>query len=214
MDAGSELAILVVAAGRGSRAGAGLPKQYRSLAGRPILAHSLSSLLRAAPNAIILPVIHKDDLDLYRKSVSFLDAGLACRLKGPVYGGATRQASVLAGLEGLQADSEARPEFVFIHDAARLFAGEALVARALAAAKAYGAAIPGVAVTDTIKEVDPDHSIIATPARTRLRAVQNSASVSFRSDPGGAPEGGGRGRGRPHRRCRDRRMGRASRPCF
>lgn len=178
MDAGSKLAILVVAAGRGSRVGAGLPKQYRLLAGRPILAHCLLALVRAAPNTAILPVIHKDDLNLYRQSVIFIDARLARQIKDPVYGGATRQASVLAGLEALR-DAEFRPEFVLIHDAARLFVSEALVTRALTAAKIHGAAIPGVAVTDTIKEVDADDAIVATPQRTRLRAVQTPQAFVF-----------------------------------
>jgi 2-C-methyl-D-erythritol 4-phosphate cytidylyltransferase/2-C-methyl-D-erythritol 2,4-cyclodiphosphate synthase len=179
MDQGLELAILVVAAGRGSRAGAGLPKQYRSLAGRPILARCLSALLRAAPDALVVPVIHKDDLDLYWESVTFVDAGPAQRLKGPVYGGATRQVSVLAGLEALQTHDVSKPKFVLIHDAARLFASEALVMRALAAARVHGAAIPGVLVTDTIKEVDSEESIVATPPRTRLRAVQTPQAFLF-----------------------------------
>jgi 2-C-methyl-D-erythritol 4-phosphate cytidylyltransferase/2-C-methyl-D-erythritol 2,4-cyclodiphosphate synthase len=179
MNRPSEVAILVVAAGRGARAGAGLPKQYRSLAGRPLLGHSLSALLRAAPDAEILPVIHADDLDLYRDAIGGLEAALARRIKDPVFGGATRQASVRAGLEALWANAETRPEFVLIQDAARLFASNALIARALAAAKAHGAAIPGVAVTDTIKEVDAGNAVLGTPARARLRAVQTPQAFRF-----------------------------------
>lgn len=159
--------------------GGGCPKQYRSLAGRPLLAHSLSAIYRAVPGAVILPVIHPDDLDLYRESIAGLDAGTAQRLKDPAYGGATRQASVQAGLEALYADQLNRPEFVFIHDAARLFVSEELVLRAIAAAKAHGAAIPGVSVTDTIKEVDAENGVIATPPRARLRAVQTPQAFRF-----------------------------------
>jgi len=179
MNAGSEWVILVVAAGRGSRAGAGLPKQYRRLAGRPLLGHSLSGLLRAAPDARILPVIHADDLDLYRESLLGIETELASRIKDPVFGGATRQASVRAGLEALCADAAFKPEFILIQDGARLFASQALIARALAAAKTHGAAIPGIAVTDTIKEVDDDEGVLATPARARLRAVQTPQAFRF-----------------------------------
>ncbi len=78
-SASAELAILVVAAGRGARAGDGPPKQYRSLAGRTVLAHTLAALHRAAPEALIAPVIHPDDLELYRASVAALDASAARR---------------------------------------------------------------------------------------------------------------------------------------
>ncbi len=174
---GAKLAIIVVAAGRGSRAGAGRPKQYRTIFGETVLARGLSALLRAAPEAAIAPVIHPDDLDLYFESIE----GIAqrARLKKPVYGGATRQASVLAGLEALDADPDRRPDIVLIHDAARIFASDALIKRAIDAAKSHGAAIPGVEVTDTIKEVDATSAIVATHERARLRAVQTPQAFDF-----------------------------------
>jgi 2-C-methyl-D-erythritol 4-phosphate cytidylyltransferase / 2-C-methyl-D-erythritol 2,4-cyclodiphosphate synthase len=176
MNAASELAILVVAAGRGSRAGGGIPKQYRSLAGRPLLAWTLGALIRAAPGATVLPVIHKDDLDLYRTSATYFEAN-SC-LAGPVFGGATRQASVRLGLEALSVQ-QFPPAIVLIHDAARLFVSGTLVQRAVAAAKTHGAAIPGVALTDTIKEVDTQASVIATAPRAGLRAVQTPQAFRF-----------------------------------
>ncbi len=176
MHATSELAILVVAAGRGSRAGGGIPKQYKSLAGRPLLARTLGALLRAAPGATVLPVIHKDDLDLYRASTSHFEAE-SC-LAGPVFGGTTRQASVRLGLEALSAQ-EFPPAIVLIHDAVRLFVSGTLVQRAVAAAKIHGAAIPGVALTDTIKEIDTQASVIATAPRARLRAAQTPQAFRF-----------------------------------
>lgn len=175
---GAKLAILVVAAGRGSRAGGGRPKQYRSLAGRTMLAHNLSALLRAAPGALIAPVIHEDDLELYKESVASLGAQ-AQYLRAPIYGGATRQESVRAGLEALDLDEESRPEIVLIHDAARIFASDELITRAILAAKAHGAAVPGVAVTDTIKEIAGDNFIAGTPPRARLRAVQTPQAFDF-----------------------------------
>src|ERR1700730_13702797 len=176
MNAASELAVLVVAGGRGSRAGEGIPKQYRSLAGRPLLTRTLGALMRAAPGATILPVIHKDDLDLYRACATVFEAD--CCLAGPVFGGTTRQASVRLGLEALSAQ-QFPPAIVLIHDAARLFVSGTLVQHAVAAAKAHGAAIPGVALTDTIKEIDTQATVIATAPRAQLRAVQTPQAFRF-----------------------------------
>ncbi len=176
MNATSELAILVVAAGRGSRAGGGIPKQYKSLAGQPLLARTLGALMRAAPGATVLPVIHKDDLDLYRASASHFET--ECCLAGPVFGGDTRQASVRLGLEALSV-RQFPPAIVLIHDAARLFVSSTLVQRAVAAAKTHGAAIPGVALTDTVKEIDTQASVIATTPHARLRAVQTPQAFRF-----------------------------------
>ena len=176
MKAISDFAIIVVAAGRGSRAGDGIPKQYRKLAGKPLLARTLDALMRAAPNATIIPVIHKDDLDLYESSVAGFEE--RSRLGRPVFGGDTRQASVRLGLEALFLQ-ELQQEIVLIHDAARLFVSDTLVSRAVAAAKSYGAAVPGAIVSDTIKEIDADGFITATPPRARLRAVQTPQAFRF-----------------------------------
>jgi 2-C-methyl-D-erythritol 4-phosphate cytidylyltransferase/2-C-methyl-D-erythritol 2,4-cyclodiphosphate synthase len=178
MAAGSELAVLAVAAGRGSRAGEGIPKQYRPVAGRPLLAHTLSALIRAARGATILPVIHKDDLGLYRSCLDHLEDGQAASLSGPAFGGAERQDSVRLGLEALSRLASP-PKIVLIHDAARLFVSKPLVERAIAAAKAYGAAIPGLELTDTIKEVSSEAYVVATAPRARLRAVQTPQAFRF-----------------------------------
>jgi 2-C-methyl-D-erythritol 4-phosphate cytidylyltransferase / 2-C-methyl-D-erythritol 2,4-cyclodiphosphate synthase len=176
MKALSDFAIIVVAAGRGSRAGDGIPKQYRKLAGKPLLARTLDALMRAAPNAALIPVIHKDDRDLYESSAAILEE--RSRLGPPVHGGDTRQASVRLGLEALSLQ-KLQQEIVLIHDAARLFVSDTLVSRAVAAAKAHGAAVPGAIVSDTIKEIDADGFVTATPPRARLRAVQTPQAFRF-----------------------------------
>ncbi|WP_395696534.1 bifunctional 2-C-methyl-D-erythritol 4-phosphate cytidylyltransferase/2-C-methyl-D-erythritol 2,4-cyclodiphosphate synthase [Methylocella sp.] len=172
------LAIVVVAAGRGARAGGGLPKQYRDVAGASVLARSLAALHRAAPQATIVVSINADDGELYARSLASLPVSAQARLRPPAFGGATRQESVRAGLEVL-AKERRRPSVVLIHDAARIFPSEALVARAIRAAKDHGAAIPGVPVTDTIKEIAADGSIEGTPDRARLRAVQTPQAFAF-----------------------------------
>ncbi|TAL79317.1 MAG: bifunctional 2-C-methyl-D-erythritol 4-phosphate cytidylyltransferase/2-C-methyl-D-erythritol 2,4-cyclodiphosphate synthase [Beijerinckiaceae bacterium] len=178
MAARGELAILVVAAGRGLRAGAGIPKQYREIAGRPLLAHTLSSLLKATPAARLMTVIHPDDQDLYAEAIAHLSPADAARLCGPAHGGETRQDSVRLGLEALAAEMP-QIEVVLIHDGARPFSSPDMVARAWEAAKAHGAAVPGLALTDTVKEIDAQGRVVATPQRAMLRTVQTPQAFRF-----------------------------------
>jgi 2-C-methyl-D-erythritol 4-phosphate cytidylyltransferase/2-C-methyl-D-erythritol 2,4-cyclodiphosphate synthase len=93
-----------------------------------------------------------------------------------VHGGATRQASVRAGLAALQPRA---PAIVLIHDGARCRPGPALLRRALESARENGAAVPGLPVTDTIKEVDALNIARATPDRSRLRAVQTPQAFRY-----------------------------------
>lgn len=165
------VACLVVAAGRGERAGGTLPKQYLSLAGRTVLGRSLAALADGVPEGPILVVWNPADRDLYERALADLPAALRDRLAPPVAGGATRQASVRAGLDAL-ARMAAPPDLVLVHDAARPFVDAALVQRVVDAAATHGAAVPGVPVTDTIKAVDPAGRIVGTPERAGLRAVQ------------------------------------------
>ena len=175
MSSSLTTAILVVAAGRGLRVGGARPKQYLPLAGRPLLAHTLAALLAADRDARVLVVIHPDDRAFYAASTHGLaDGG---RLLAPVPGGASRQDSVRAGLVALAA-LPAPPDLVLIHDGARPFPSAALIARAIAAAQT-GAAVPGLPVTDTIKEVDAAARIVATPRREALRAVQTPQAFRF-----------------------------------
>lgn len=159
--------VLVVAAGRGSRAGTGLPKQYRALAGLPVLARTLETFLRRPEVVGVVTVIHADDRALYDAAVAGLD-GLA----EPVVGGETRQDSVRAGLEALAARGAEPDDLVLIHDGARPFAPQDLVDRAVAAAARFGAAVPGCPVFDTVKCIDADSRVTGTPDRSGLRTVQ------------------------------------------
>jgi len=94
----------------------------------------------------------------------------------PVNGGATRQASVRAGLEALEPRA---PDIVLVHDAARPFASAALLTRAIAAARASGAAVPVVAVADTVKSVDAAGAVTGTIDRAQLRLVQTPQAFAF-----------------------------------
>jgi len=170
------VALVVVAAGRGSRLGADLPKQYLPCAGKPLIAHTLEALIAARAWSAATVVIHPDDHALYEAALSRLPEAARRALAPPTPGGATRQASVRAGLEAVAA---ALPDIVLIHDAARPFPTPALVGRAVAAAEAHGAAAPGVKLADTVKQVDAVGRVLGTPPRAALRAVQTPQAFRF-----------------------------------
>jgi 2-C-methyl-D-erythritol 4-phosphate cytidylyltransferase/2-C-methyl-D-erythritol 2,4-cyclodiphosphate synthase len=162
---------IVVAGGRGERAGGDMPKQYRDLAGEPMIRPTLRAFLNHAQVALVQPVIHRDDENLYRAATADLT-----KLAPPVGGGATRQASVRAGLEALAARA---PDLVLIHDAARPFLTGALIDRAIGAGMATGAAVPGLAIADTVKAIDADFRVAETLDRSRLRIVQTPQVFAF-----------------------------------
>jgi 2-C-methyl-D-erythritol 4-phosphate cytidylyltransferase / 2-C-methyl-D-erythritol 2,4-cyclodiphosphate synthase len=165
-----KVAAVVVAAGRGLRAGGDLPKQYRQLLGEPVIRPSLATLAGHAAVAAVQPVIHPDDAALYKPATE----GLA--LLPAVEGGASRQASVCAGLEALE---PLGPALVLVHDAARPFASEALITRAIVAARTTGAAVPVIPVADTVKTVDATGVVTGTIDRAHLRLVQTPQAFDF-----------------------------------
>jgi 2-C-methyl-D-erythritol 4-phosphate cytidylyltransferase / 2-C-methyl-D-erythritol 2,4-cyclodiphosphate synthase len=167
----AKVAAVVVAAGRGYRAGGDGPKQYRAIAGEPVIRPTLTAFLRHPQVDAVQPVIHPDDADAFRAATAGLD-----NLLPPVPGGATRQASVRAGLQALRA---AAPELVLIHDAARPFLSGDLISRAIAAAKQHGAAVPAIAITDTVKQIDAQDMISETLDRSRLRTVQTPQAFAY-----------------------------------
>ncbi len=168
------VAAIIVAAGRGSRAGGAVPKQYRTLAGRSVLARALVPFLAAPDVKIIQPVIGEGDEALFRTALA-KDADLG-KLRPAVSGGTTRQESVKRGLEAI---ADARPDLVLVHDAARPFVSSALLERAIAAGHHWRAAVPGMTPSDTIKIVDEAERVVATPERTALRAIQTPQAFAF-----------------------------------
>mgnify|MGYP006128828693 FL=1 len=86
---------LIVAAGRGTRAASDIPKQYHKIAGKPILYLTIKACLKHNDISQIVCIIHKDDVDLYKETVSEIKD---TRLSPPAFGGDTRSQSVLNGL--------------------------------------------------------------------------------------------------------------------
>src|SRR6201991_4233694 len=137
-------AAIVVAAGRGLRAGAGGPKQYRTIGGQTVIYRAMESFCRHEQVFAVQPVLHPDDAAMFNAACDGL------RHAAPTPGGTTRQESVHAGLEAIAPE---KPDLVLIHDAARPFVSQALISRAIEAVARTGAAIPAIAVADTIKLV-------------------------------------------------------------
>lgn len=172
------IGIVVVAAGRGERAGASVegPKQYRRIGGKPVIWHTLKLFLDWPKSGPVVVVIHPDDRALFDAAVSDLPARHALLV---VTGGATRQESVLHGLRALR---ESNIESVMIHDGVRPFADPALldrIAEELAAAKP--AVLPAVAVSDTLKRADAGKIVTDTVPRKDLHAAQTPQSFHYQS---------------------------------
>ena len=161
---------VVVAGGRGARAGREIPKQYRMIAGVPVIRSSLALFAGHAQVDAVQPVIHSDDADLFAAASAGLD------VLPPVSGRETRQGSVRSGLEAV---APLNPGIILVHDAARPFASPALVARAIAAAAESAAAVPAMPVSDTVKQVDDTGRVAATLDRSRLVTVQTPQAFAF-----------------------------------
>jgi 2-C-methyl-D-erythritol 4-phosphate cytidylyltransferase/2-C-methyl-D-erythritol 2,4-cyclodiphosphate synthase len=160
-------AAIIVAAGRGSRAGGDLPKQWQHLTGRPVLAHTLDAI-RAVPGlGPVALVIHPDDRTL-AEALDLSDVLL-------VEGGATRDASVRAGLEALVS---ARPDKVLIHDAARPALKASLAQRVIDALESSDGAAPALAVTDALWR-GGDGVVAGTQDRTGLYRAQTPQGFRF-----------------------------------
>ncbi|MCG8440592.1 MAG: bifunctional 2-C-methyl-D-erythritol 4-phosphate cytidylyltransferase/2-C-methyl-D-erythritol 2,4-cyclodiphosphate synthase [Caulobacterales bacterium] len=170
-------AALIVAAGRGARAGGGVPKQYRPLAGRALLAWTLEAFLSHPRVDAVRVVIAAGDRTAYDAVAETL--GHRAGLLEPVTGGAERQDSVRAGLESLAGDA---PDLVLIHDAARPFVTEGVISAVLDALADGPAAIAALPVADTLKRAngDADRPVIAeTVPRDALWRAQTPQGFSF-----------------------------------
>ena len=152
---------LIVAGGCGVRAGDGVPKQYRAVGGKALLRHAVEVFLAHPGIATVQVVIHPDDADLYTAAVT----GLA--LPSPVPGGATRAASVLAGLEAVAATGATH---ILIHDAARPFVTPAMIGRVIAALATSDGTAPGLSVVDSLRR--GDGFVDGEVPRDRLHRVQ------------------------------------------
>ncbi|RUP10944.1 bifunctional 2-C-methyl-D-erythritol 4-phosphate cytidylyltransferase/2-C-methyl-D-erythritol 2,4-cyclodiphosphate synthase [Hyphomicrobium sp.] len=169
------IAALIVAAGRGTRAaaqGSG-PKQYAAIGGRAVLTRAIDAFARHPEVDEIKVVIHPDDADLYQNATEGCGSG---KLSAAATGGASRQASVLRGLEALSA---AAPDVVLIHDAARPFVSAKTISNVIAALQERPAALAALPVTDTLKRTASDGLVTETVARAGLWRAQTPQGFHF-----------------------------------
>ncbi|MFH1803518.1 MAG: bifunctional 2-C-methyl-D-erythritol 4-phosphate cytidylyltransferase/2-C-methyl-D-erythritol 2,4-cyclodiphosphate synthase [Pseudomonadota bacterium] len=167
-----KISVVIVAAGSGSRFGDPRPKQYHEIGGKSLLRHCVERFMAFCPQGNLQVVIHPDHRDMYDAALGDL------ALPSPVAGGATRQQSVLNGLQAL-ANCDLQPDYVLIHDAARPGISDEVIARVLAALAHHDGAIPTLPVLDTIKQCDTDGVIQTTIPRSTLHRAQTPQGFQF-----------------------------------
>ena len=168
------IGIIIPAAGRGTRFGSDLPKQYHELAGVPILARTLGSALHV-PNVVSVVVAISPDDTWFDPMLE--EAGISDERLHRVDGDVERQYSIR---NALGHPSLASAEVILVHDAVRPLASADLFTRIANAAFDHGAVIPVMLVTDTIKRVSADGIVHETVPRGDLRRVQTPQG--FRAD--------------------------------
>lgn len=174
-DPATTFGILIVAAGRGERAGqAEGPKQYRTIAGTPVLVHTVRAFARWPHAATIVIAIHEDDTPLYEACAKAFPGTVRVEA---VTGGATRQVSVLKGLEAFEGSGITH---VMIHDAVRPFFTTRLLDTVRAAHLAgERAVLPVTPVADTLKRSTGDDYCDGTVPREGLFAAQTPQSFAY-----------------------------------
>ena len=165
-----ETVALIVAAGRGERLGGDIPKQYRRLAGLPMLLRSLQAFVRHPRISGVRAIIHPDDMALYNEATAGLE------LMPVAFGGATRHESSQKGLESLTSNPPGR---VLIHDASRPLVDAATIDRVLASLEHSTSAIAALPVRDTIKREDGDASVSETIDRSALWRAQTPQGFDY-----------------------------------
>jgi 2-C-methyl-D-erythritol 4-phosphate cytidylyltransferase len=164
VHATADVAVIIPAAGSGQRLGGGVPKALRTVGGRTLLEHAVTSMTSHEAIAQVVLVVPAEAVPSLAADPPASPVPLRV-----VAGGASRQASVAQGLAAVDANCT----IVLVHDAARPIVPQAMLARVIAAVRGGAqAVVPGLPVVDTIKRVDERGFVIETPPRQQLRAVQ------------------------------------------
>ncbi len=159
-----DISVVIVAAGRGQRMGGDIAKQYLTISGQTILEHTLSFWDRCPGVSEIILVLPPEDLGLWAGKLRQEYK----RLNAVVPGGKDRTESVLSGV----GKAMAQAEFVAVHDGVRPLLSEEMVLRVFEGAKQCDCVIPVVPLRDTVKKIDPEGYVTATPPRECMVAVQ------------------------------------------
>ncbi|MEO1016188.1 MAG: 2-C-methyl-D-erythritol 4-phosphate cytidylyltransferase, partial [Pseudomonadota bacterium] len=161
---------IVVAAGTGRRFGGDVPKQYRLLAGAPVLTHTLRRLTSYSGIRRLCVVIHSDHLTLFEAAITGLPPVMH------VLGAQSRQASALRGLEALVTDP--LPDAVLIHDGARPMVSDILLDRVATALRTKDSVLPAIPVTDSLKRT-VNGAVAADIERANLMRAQTPQGFKF-----------------------------------
>jgi 2-C-methyl-D-erythritol 4-phosphate cytidylyltransferase/2-C-methyl-D-erythritol 2,4-cyclodiphosphate synthase len=160
---------LIVAAGSGSRAGGDTPKQFRSVKGRPMLAHSYSALAQHADIHAVFVAVGEGQESLATEALDGMQVPIL------VKGGATRRESVHKGLEAIARQGGA--DFVLIHDAARPFLPESVIDSLIDALSGSPGAVPALPVVDSLSR--GRYILTETVDRSHLWRVQTPQAFHF-----------------------------------
>jgi 2-C-methyl-D-erythritol 4-phosphate cytidylyltransferase/2-C-methyl-D-erythritol 2,4-cyclodiphosphate synthase len=173
VPAEGEIAVVIVAAGRGERAGQSNegPKQYRRIGGRAIISRTIEAFMRHSAIGRIVVAIHPDDGDLFADAAGPLAESVIL-----VYGGSTRQESTRLALRAL---ADVPPQAVLIHDGVRPFIDVGLIDRTIDAIGGDQGALPALPVSDTLKREAPGGTVSETVSRAGLHAAQTPQGFPF-----------------------------------
>jgi len=163
------VAAVIVAAGKGVRAGGEKPKQYREIAGRPVISWALKAFCDHPEVDFVQPVIGE------AQHAFFTEAAAGFSTEPPVIGGLTRQDSCRIGLEAV---AHRAPRLVLIHDAARPFVTRDLISRVIRGLEQHQGVVPGLKVTETLKRA-PQGLVESTVDRHNLWAAQTPQGFDY-----------------------------------
>jgi 2-C-methyl-D-erythritol 4-phosphate cytidylyltransferase len=162
----SKIHTIIVAAGSGSRFGANMPKQFCELKGRPVLMHTINAIRKATDNADITLVLSRDMRSFWSE---LCEKHRFCSPR-VVDGGDTRWHSVKNAVSTIDSNSA---DIIMVHDGARPIVDADMVQRLVVAVGEHGAAIPAIAVTDSLRQLSEPKSCIGKAVdRSLFRAVQ------------------------------------------
>lgn len=160
---------IVLSAGQGKRMGTAVQKQYIELFGKPIISYTLDAFQKSRIiDEIVLVVGAGQEEWVQKEIVEKYQINKVCAV---IPGGKERYDSVWAGLKWIKEQKE-QPEYVFIHDGARMFVDEQILTRGYENVEKFGACVAGMPSKDTIKLVDEDQFAVNTPPRKLVWAVQ------------------------------------------
>jgi len=165
------IAAIIVAAGKGTRMGSEMPKQYMTIAGKTILDTTLYKFQKSNEIDEIILVVNKEDLDYVNSEIALSYD----KITHVIPGGKTRTDSVFEGIKAVRNDCG----ILLIHDGVRPFVSYNLISTCVENAALYKACIPVIDVVDTIKEVSKDGFVQKTLNRTQLKSVQTPQSFDF-----------------------------------